>query len=165
MLEDGERGGHDATSASPKTEDVAPPDTQSEVGACQPVMVATEWTSHSICFPDYHVTYASMQKANAVCRVCLEEDSLDTLKQPCSCSGSMQVGGAHTMCLSPQTPAMQASLIALPGTRTALFVQYVHPDCLQTWINEKGSKSCEVCQQAYQVIAYCLVQYHHMSQT
>ncbi|KAL3149218.1 hypothetical protein ABBQ32_002044 [Trebouxia sp. C0010 RCD-2024] len=92
MPEVGEQGGHGVLPASPKTQDIASLNTQPEVGACK-------------------------LKANAVCRVCLEEDSLDTLTQPCSCSGSMQ---------------------------------FVHPDCLQTWINEKGSKSCEICQQAYQ---------------
>ena len=52
-----------------------------------------------------------------------------------------------------------------PAWKKFLFVQYVHPDCLQTWISEKGSKSCEICQQAYQVICCCLVQHHQVSRT
>ena len=30
-------------------------------------------------------------------------------------------------------------------------LQYVHQECLQTWISEKGSKCCEICQHVYQV--------------
>lgn len=57
------------------------------------------------------------QSRKAICRVCLEEDSMANLTQPCSCSGSMQ---------------------------------HVHKNCLQSWISEKGSKSCEICWQEYQ---------------
>ncbi|KAL0027401.1 hypothetical protein WJX79_008989 [Trebouxia sp. C0005] len=59
----------------------------------------------------------STQSRKAICRVCLEEDSIVNLTQPCSCSGSMQ---------------------------------HIHTDCLQSWISEKRSKSCEICWQEYQ---------------
>ncbi|DBA70567.1 TPA: hypothetical protein ACH3X2_011959 [Trebouxia sp. C0005] len=58
-----------------------------------------------------------LQSRKAICRVCLEEDSIVNLTQPCSCSGSMQ---------------------------------HIHTDCLQSWISEKRSKSCEICWQEYQ---------------
>ncbi|KAK9823244.1 hypothetical protein WJX72_001322 [[Myrmecia] bisecta] len=52
----------------------------------------------------------------ASCRVCLEEDEVAALVQPCCCCGSMQ---------------------------------YAHHTCIQKWINEKGSLSCEICKQPY----------------
>ena len=38
-----------------------------------------------------------------------------------------------------------------PDVTAIVLVQYVHQDCLQLWINEKGSKLCEICKQPYQV--------------
>ena len=37
------------------------------------------------------------------------------------------------------------------GMTDIILVQYVHQECLQLWINEKGSKLCEICKQPYQV--------------
>lgn len=61
-------------------------------------------------------TSKAATRPTGVCRICLEEDLLSNLEQPCSCSGSMQSA---------------------------------HRACLQSWIDEKGDRVCEICKQPF----------------
>lgn len=56
------------------------------------------------------------EKGVGICRICLEEDQLTNLEQPCGCTGTQ-------LC--------------------------AHHECIQKWVNEKGNKKCEICEQQY----------------
>src|ERR1044072_1593403 len=85
------------------------------------------------------------------CRICHEEEfeSFKELEAPCACSGTVKV---------ITKPEIQNLLWfwETSSIDVCFVMQFAHRDCIQTWCDEKGNTTCEICLQVRGLL-YCFL--------